>query len=418
MHDDASPPLSHPALSRRRLLASAASGAMAAWAGPLLAREVDLRLPGKPALRPLTSEFPQKGEMILQRTRPPLLETPLSVFDTSVITPNDRFYVRWHWSQIPETIDVASYRLAVHGHVERPLSLTLASLMRDFEAIEYVAVNQCSGNSRGLFQPSVPGAQWAHGAMGNARWTGVRLKDVLAKAGIKPGAVDVRFAGLDEPLVADAPKFRKSLAVDHASDGEVMIAYAMNGEGLPLLNGFPLRLIVPGWYSTYWVKMLSDIEILPAKDDNFWMAKAYQVPDTPWGHVEPGTADYPKVPISRMVPRALFTNLADGQRVAPGSSVAVAGIAMGGDCGVAKVEVSTDGGAHWAAATLGEDLGAYSFRRFTAKVTALAAAGPMAVLCRCTNTKGVAQPMRMNWNPGGYMRGGVETVTLTVGDAA
>jgi DMSO/TMAO reductase YedYZ molybdopterin-dependent catalytic subunit len=110
--------------------------------------------------------------MILQRMRPPLLETPLSVFDRDVITPNDQFYVRWHWGNIPESIDTATFRLTVRGHVEREVSLTLAQLLKDFEPIEYVAVNQCSGNSRGLFQPSVPGAQWAHGAMGNARWTG------------------------------------------------------------------------------------------------------------------------------------------------------------------------------------------------------------------------------------------------------
>lgn len=412
MHDDASP-----SLSRRHLLAGAATGALAAVAQPLMARTVDLRLPGKPATRPLTTAFPQKGEMILQRVRPPLLETPLAVFDQDVITPNDRFYVRWHWSQIPETVDVAAFRLTVRGHVDKTIELTLDQLRREFEPIEYVAVNQCSGNSRGLFQPSVPGAQWAHGAMGNARWTGVRLRDVLDRAGVKAGAVDVRFGGLDEALVGEAHKFLKSLALDHACDGEVMIAWAMNGAPLPLVNGFPLRLVVPGWYSTYWIKMLSDIEVLPARDDNFWMAKAYLVPDTPFGHVAPGTTDFRKVPISRMTPRALVTNLADGQRVAVGAHVAVSGVAMGGDCGVDKVEISTDGGASWRAATLGPDLGPYSLRRFTAHVVA-PTAGPLAIACRCTNTRGVAQPLTMNWNPGGYMRAGVETVTLAVGEPA
>jgi DMSO/TMAO reductase YedYZ molybdopterin-dependent catalytic subunit len=160
--------------------------------------------------------------------------------------------------------------------------------------VELAAVNQCSGNSRGLFLPRVAGAQWAHGAMGNAKWTGVRLRDVLDLAGVKAGAVDVRFNGLDEPVVPDAPDFMKSLHIDYARDGEVMIAYAMNGEQLPLLNGFPLRLVFPGWYSTYWVKMLSDIEVLDEADDNYWTTTAYTIPDTPYANITPGqTASRP-----------------------------------------------------------------------------------------------------------------------------
>ena len=127
--------------------------------------------------------------------------------------------------------------------------------------------------------------------MGNARWTGVRLEDVLDRAGVKAGAVAVRFRGLDEAAVDGAPRFLKSLDIDHARDGEVMLAYQMNGEQLPLLNGFPLRLIVPGWYSTYWVKMLEDIEVLDAPDDNYWMKTAYRIPDTPYASVRPDETD-------------------------------------------------------------------------------------------------------------------------------
>ncbi len=153
--------------------------------------------------------------------------------------------------------------------------------------------------------------------MGNARWSGVRLRDVLDRAGVKAGAVQVRFNGLDEPVVDGAPDFMKSLDIDHARDGEVMIAYAMNGEQLPLLNGFPLRLIVPGWYSTYWVKMLSDIEVLDHADDQYWMKTAYRIPDTPNADVKPGATGFKTVPISRMNPRSLVTNLADGQAWRP-----------------------------------------------------------------------------------------------------
>jgi DMSO/TMAO reductase YedYZ molybdopterin-dependent catalytic subunit len=240
-----------------------------AWAGDI----VDLNLQGGPNRRDLTTGFPQKAQMILQRTRPPLLETPFEVFDHGVFTPNDQFFVRWHWAVIPGQVDVTAFKLAVRGHINQALSLSLADVLA-MPRVELAAVNQCSGNSRGLFQPRVTGGQWENGAMGNARWTGVRLRDVLDRAGVKAGAVAVRFNGLDEPVVDGAPDFMKSLDIDHARDGEVMIAFAMNGDQLPLLNGFPLRLIVPGWYSTYWVKMLNDIEVLDAPDENYWMKTA------------------------------------------------------------------------------------------------------------------------------------------------
>ena len=166
--------------------------------------------------------------------------------------------------------------------------------------------------------------------MGNAKWMGVRLKDVLDRAGVKPGALQVRFAGLDQPVVDGAPKFMKSLALDHARDGEVMIAYAMNGEQLPLLNGFPLRLIVPGWYSTYWVKMLDRIEVLDTPDENFWTKNAYLIPDTPGANITPGQTGVKMVPINRMVPRSFVTNLKDGATLKAGAPTLVRGIAFGG----------------------------------------------------------------------------------------
>jgi DMSO/TMAO reductase YedYZ molybdopterin-dependent catalytic subunit len=404
--------VSQSALPRRAVLAGLGLGGLAAAAPAWAAGTVRLPLPGGPEQRAVTTAFPGKGAMILQRTRPPLLETPFAVFDEGVFTPNDRFYVRWHWAEIPTAIDVPSFRLTVRGHVETALSLSLDALA-DMPRFEIAAVNQCSGNSRGLFVPRVPGAQWANGAMGNALWTGVRLKDVLDRAGVRAGAVQVRFAGLDEPVVSDAPHFRKSLALDHARDGEVMIAYAMNGAQLPLLNGFPLRLVVPGRYSTYWVKMLSDIEVLDRPDDQYWMETAYRIPDVPGANVRPGQTGFKTVPIDRMVPRAFVTNLQDGARVAAGAPVAVRGIAFGGDCGVRSVEISTDGGASWTPTRLGADAGAYSFRRFDVGLPALAA-GTRAIKVRCTNTNGLAQPMDPVWNGAGFMQNGVETVTLQV----
>jgi DMSO/TMAO reductase YedYZ molybdopterin-dependent catalytic subunit len=399
--------------SRRRFLAGAGALGAAVVAAPAWADgSVKLNLPGGVDERALTTAFPEKGSMILQRTRPPLLETPWSTFDRGVFTPNDQFFVRWHWAVIPEAVDVTTFKLAVRGHVNQTLSLSMADVLA-MPRVEMAAVNQCSGNSRGLFQPRVPGGQWEHGAMGNAKWVGVRLRDVLDRAGVKAGAVAVRFNGLDEPVVDGAPDYMKSLAIDHARDGEVMLAYQMNGAQLPLLNGFPLRVIVPGWYSTYWVKMLNDIEVLDAPDENFWMKTAYRIPDTPRANVSPGQTGFNTVPINRMVPRSWFTNLTDGASIRSGAPLAVRGIAMGGDCGVAKVELSADGGKTWRTAELGKDEGAYGFRQWSMQLAA-PANGSLTLMARCTNTKGEAQPPEPNWNGNGFMRNVIERVQLTV----
>ncbi|OJU13664.1 MAG: oxidase [Caulobacterales bacterium 68-7] len=395
-------------VGRRRFLSGAGLVAASALASRALAQAtVDLHLPGGPSARLTTDAFPGKRGMILQRNRPPLLETPMSVFDQGVFTPNDQFFVRWHWANIPTEVDATTFKLNVHGRVAKPLSLSLADILA-MPRVEIAAVNQCSGNSRGLFTPRVPGAQWGHGAMGNAKWMGVSLRHVLDLAGVQAGATVVRFNGLDQPVVDGAPDFSKSLDLDHARDGEVMLAFAMNGEQLPLLNGFPLRLIVPGWFSTYWVKMLSDIEVLSGPDESYWMAKAYKIPTTPLANVPPGAKDFPTEPINRMVPRAWITSLAEGARVAFQPQLPVGGIAMGGDTGVARVDLSADGGRTWSPARLGPDEGKYSFRRFDGAV-ALKARGPVALMAPCTSASGAVQPLAANWNPGGFERANVET---------
>ncbi len=222
-------------MSRRGLLGGAAASLLTV---PDWAHGATTQLPFANGQRPLV-RLPQKRPMIGLTARPPQLETPFSVYGEGIVTPNDAFFVRYHLSDLPTTIDPATFRLTIGGHVEKPLSLTLASLQHDFPAQEIVAVNQCSGNSRGFFEPRVGGGQLGNGAMGNARWRGVSLRALLDRAGIRAGARQVTFNGLDNPPIGTIPDFVKALDIDHARDGEVMIAYAMNGASLPFLNGFP-----------------------------------------------------------------------------------------------------------------------------------------------------------------------------------
>src|ERR1700730_15829950 len=403
-----------PALSRRNFLASAAgfgaAGLLGAIGRPARAGEL-IELPFANGRRELVTNFPQKGAMILQRTRPPLLETPFEVFDQGVFTPTDRFYVRWHLANIPNSVDPATFRLNIRGHVRQPISLTLDDLVREFRPFEIAAVNQCSGNSRGFFSPRVPGGEWANGAMGNALWKGVRLKDVLDRTGVKAGAPQVRFRGLDTGAIPQTPNFMKSLAIDHARDGEVMIAYAMNGDPLPLLNGFPLRLVVPGWYATYWVKMLDDIEVLDKPDDNFWTTKAYLIPDTPFANVQPGQQGVTMVPINRMVPRSFFTKLHDGAALRVEQTTIVRGIAFGGDAGLAQVLFTSDAAGPWQEARLGPDHGKYGFRQWEVPLR-LSSPGPHKLMIKAVNTAGSAQPDHANWNGAGFMRNVVESVSV------
>jgi DMSO/TMAO reductase YedYZ molybdopterin-dependent catalytic subunit len=370
-----------------------------------------LPLAGPPRDRPLTKDFPQKGRMILQSTRPPVLETEMEVFDKAVITPNSRFYVEWHPGLIASPINVAVFRLAVHGNVMRPLSLSLADI-KAMPKVEITAVDQAAGNSRGLFQPRVPGIQWGHGGMGNAKWTGVRLKGILGAAGVKPGTVQVRFGGLDRP-VPGAPRLMKSLSLAHANDGEVIVAFAMNGEALPMLNGFPLRLIVPGWYGNYWVKALSDIEALTTPDQNYWTVTADRVPDARNADMAPGSMSFSSAPVTRMVPRAFITNVSNGEKLEPGKPAIVRGIALGGDTGVARVDFSSDGGLTWTPAKLGTDLGKYSFRQWESRIVK-PAMGKLMLMVRCTNTSGVGQSATPNWNPAGLARNAVEMIQVIV----
>nr|WP_249123417.1 MULTISPECIES: molybdopterin-dependent oxidoreductase [unclassified Bradyrhizobium] len=359
--------------------------------------------------RPLV-RYPQKRAMIGLTSRPPQLETPFSVFNEGVITPNDAFFVRYHLADVPLDIDPYTFSVEIKGKVDKPLKLSMAEI-RKMPAVEIVAVNQCSGNSRGFSDPRVAGGQLGNGAMGNARWRGVPLKAVLDKAGAQAGARQVTFNGMDGPVSDKTPDFVKALDIDHARDGEVMLAYAMNGHDLPVLNGFPLRLVVPGYYGTYWIKHLNEITVIDGTFDGFWMKSAYRIPDTDCACVEPGTAPKATVPINRFNVRSFVTSLVNGAKVRAGKPTVVKGIAFDGGKGIKEVSVSTDGGKTWTAAKLGKDLGKYSFREWQLPVTF--AAGAQQIKVRATNNAGQVQPATATWNPPGYMRNVIETTSVT-----
>ena len=355
--------------------------------------------------------FPEKTELILLTDRPPQLETPLKYF-TQDLTPNEAFFVRWHLADVPTKVDTKTFRLTVKGHVELELSLSLDELKEQFEPASVTAVNQCSGNSRALFEPRVPGGQWQNGAVGNAQWTGVRLKDLLAKAKPKDGAVDVSFRGLDGPVVNTTPPFAKSLAIDHANDGEVLVAYEMNNQPLPMLNGFPCRLIVPGWYGTYWVKALTHIEVLDKKFDGFWMAKAYKIAQTPNFSESPTDLAKDTAPITVMTTRSLIVRPEPGEKVPAGKPFDVEGVAFDGGKGIVKVEFSEDDGKNWVEAALDPDGGRYSWRRFRYKWTP-GGAGAKRLLSRATNAVGETQASQQ-WNRSGYARDVMDPTEVTV----
>ncbi len=355
--------------------------------------------------------FPEKAGLILRTDRPPQLETPLSYFQQD-FTPNDAFYVRWHLEGIPTSVDLDAFRLKINGHVERPLSLALSELRSRFEAVSVVAVNQCSGNSRSFFAPRVPGGQWRNGAMGNASWTGVRLRDLLDRAGVKAGAVQVSFEGLDRAPLAATPQFVKALDMDHARDGEVMVAYEMNGAELPMLNGFPLRLVVPGWYATYWVKALGEIKVLPEKFRGYWMDKAYRIPTAPDANESPDHLATETVPINRLSLRSLFVRPEPGERLARATPFEMQGVAFDSGHGIQLVEISTDGGATWQSAMLDPELGKYSWRRWRLHWSPQAV-GKYRLKVRAFNRAGQQQSTSL-WNRGGFMRNVIEEVEVEV----
>src|SRR5438067_5575411 len=307
---------------------------------------------------PTLAHAKARVELIRMTERPPNYESVRSTFTTR-ITPVERFYLRNHFD-LPK-IDVPKWRLRVHGLLEKELSLSLADLQR-MPQVTVEAVLQCAGNGRALFTPHVPGVQWRYGAMGNAEWTGVRVKDVLALAGVKPDAAFVQLQGAEKPVMSTTPQFIRALPLQKAMHPDTLFALQMNGKPLAPNRGQPARIVVPGWVGDDWVRALVDVEVRADEPKAFYYDTAYRFPVTPGAPGAPIPADQMK-PMTKLNVKSLVGSLSDGDRLAPGVHQ-LAGVAFSGEAGIERVERSFDGSKPWTAAKLDGPASAYGFRVF------------------------------------------------------
>jgi DMSO/TMAO reductase YedYZ molybdopterin-dependent catalytic subunit len=408
------------AVSRRRFIVAAGAAVITASTSPRLSQAEVLgsKLPGAlpegTRMEALLDALPGKKPLIKLSYRPPNYETPIEYFRTT-ITPNDAFFVRYHLSDIPE-VDAATWKVSVGGEgANSQTELTLDDLHK-MAAVEVVAVNQCSGNRRGLFQPHVPGVEWGYGAMGCARWKGIRLRDVLDRVGLKKEAIEIVFDGADGPVIQRTPDFIKSIPVWKAIEDSTLIAYEMNGQPLPHFNGFPARIVVPGWTGTYWVKHLTSIMAVTKPETGFWMNPAYRIPVGKFPLVTRSFASQEtavNVPITEMVVNSLITSHVDGESVRAGAAVSIGGIAWDAGYGISTVDLSTDGGKNWQRAKLGEDLGRFAFRTFSYSFTPRKK-GRQTVMARAANKIGQSQTTELILNPAGYHHNVIQSLALNV----
>jgi DMSO/TMAO reductase YedYZ molybdopterin-dependent catalytic subunit len=357
--------------------------------------------------------FPEKRPLITYSDRPPLLESPRSTF-TKELTANDEFFVRWHLPDIPTHIDPDAYSININGLVNKELNITLKELKNDYEQVQVTAVLQCGGNSRSAFHPVAGGIQWGSGAMGCAVWKGVRLSDILNRAGLKKDAHWIGFNGKDNAAYYETPNFVRELELDELDD-HVIIAYEMNGEDLPYLNGYPLRLVIPGYYSDSWVKMLSNITVTNKYKSLFFMDVAYRVPDNATESETPDKHFKPTKPITNMNVKSVIGYPENGMKVYNNSHLVVRGVAFDDGHGIRDVMVSTDDGKTWEKAIVKKGVGRYAFNsfRFAYKPTKY---GKINIMAKAINYLGHEQPLAKDvlWNHGGYKYNGIDTVQIEV----
>jgi len=358
--------------------------------------------------------FPEKRPLIVFSDRPPLLETPREVF-TSALTPNDLFFVRWHMPVIPTQIDPSSYKIKVHGLVDKELTLSLESLKKDYKQVEITAVLQCGGNSRSAFNPIANGIQWGAGAVGCARWKGVSLKDILEKASVQKDATFIGFNGKERAVYSETANFIREMKLEDLNEN-IILAYEMNGEDLPYLNGYPLRLVIPGNYSDSWIKMISNITVTSKNNDLFFMNKAYRIPDNECECDTPDKKEEKTKPIEKMNVNSIIGYPQKESKVRKDSHIVIRGVAFDGGDGIQSVLISTDGGKKWEEALLDDGKeGNFAFRafRFAYKPTK---SGKLTIMSKAINLKGEVQPFAkdIKWNHGGYKYNGIDEVTLEV----
>ena len=338
-----------------------------------------------------------KRDMLVRSSRPQDLEMPVSGF-TDYITPIDRFFVRSH--VYAPRIEINEWRLTIAGDVMNPLTLTMDDVRR-LPSTEVVSVLECAGNGRGFYEPSMPGLQWGHGAVGNGRWRGVRLADVLKRAGLKTSAKEILFNGGDAPI-GTMPDFARSIPVARALHASTLLAYEMNGVTLPIEHGFPLRVVVPGWAGDSWIKWVTSITVLDREHDGFWMARAYRHPGRP---VQPGTTVAPELmrPVTSLRVKSVIADPIEGATPVVGRPLTIRGAAWSGDAGpIAGVDVSVDSGRTWTAATMQRDQRTeFGWRLWEYRWTPTRAAFHT-VLARARDAAGNTQPLEQEWNPSGY----------------
>ena len=397
-------------MDRRRFLLTSSGTLASSVLIPGLACSAD-SLPAGAVASGVLHALPGKQPLIKRSFRPPNYETPVEFF-RDPYTRNDAFYVRWH-AAVPD-VSLVDWRLRVAGPgIQRPREFTYEELTRNFKLADVAAVNQCSGNRRGLFSPHVPGVQWGYGAMGNAIWRGVRLRDVLENAGLGPNALEVVVNGADAAMLT-GPDFVKSLPMWKALDADTLIAFEMNGAPLPAWHGFPARLVVPGWTATYWVKALTDLQISDKAYDGFWMKTGYRVPRGMFGASGFDSQDTEQnSPITAIKVNSLIVDPPPGTALQVGRPVDVRGIAWDGGSGIGRVEVSLDGGASWREGRLGPELGRYAWRQWSHGFTP-SKAGQQSFTVRAFARDGSAQAETLLHNPAGYHHNVAQSVDYRV----
>src|SRR6266404_1734863 len=335
--------------------------------------------------------------MVIREKDPLNLEMPFGMLD-GFTTPNERFYVRCHFP-IPQ-IDIRQWRLRIEGAIERPMDFTFDELQQ-FQKRDLIATIECAGNSRTFLAPKVRGVQWELGAVGNAEWTGLLLADILRRIGVKSTAREVVLQGADNGAIAEPPRpigkvhFARSLPINKAMD-DVVLAYEMNGEQLPASHGFPLRALVPGWYGMASVKWLERIIVTEQLFQGY-----YQTVD--YGYWQPGEGGPELVPLSRMQVKAEIARPGVNEVVSSNDNYVIRGAAWTGGAEIAKVEVTTDGGARWGEAELIGNAGKDVWRLWEFDWRTPSAPGRYTLMARATDSRGHAQPEHRDANCGTYM---------------